>query len=482
MRTWTERFSEHALATLVACLLAVLLFCSQLLLNPTHPPNHNDFVGLDGDQRVLWAPFLFVEGFADDYVDTLAWFEVVSFISVSVVLLALFWMTASLSGDRGGVAAAVLFAVSPFALSAPSVVPLASLIGLMLASLLFAASLRRGRWAAMLTVFLGLLTGFFPVYGVGTLLVVGLTRFFEWIGLRGSSRFRTSWFVVSVLPTLALTVYLDWSLLSSLLMSSFSVVSQTLSAGLSTSTMVTWFGPITLLLAVGATYRSLNKERADTALLVALALVGLLFVSQRFVDPLLAFGLFGLGVFGLCGVAVQDVLGVDVKRRYVVVVYGGFVAVLLVALVNVLAFLQLDVASSRPAEGDLAGYEALSSGPKRTVLTPPRETALAAYYDNNLSVNGSWSLGVDEPDVFGSVFVTDLVRLAGENGTIVVSNWAGSRYDTSVPRLNESRCFDLAYAHAPSSFTAWTSRCSLTVSETVSPLAMRNRSGSLGRR
>jgi hypothetical protein len=470
MTTWNNSLSESHLAAVSAAALSCVTFLIQYLLNPVYPPNHNDFLGFDIATQTLWYPWFVLERLLYAVFSSIAYIEIVSFIAVSCVSFSLYWAVYQLNGSRGGLGAAVLYTLSPFAVSAATVVPAPSLVGFAVAAALIAAGLTRGRFAAGITVVLGLILGFFPIYAAGFILSVILAALFEWVGFERFRSFNSSLALAGVTPSFVATLVLDGGTLQSLVSASVSTISSTLPAGFSVSTMLTWFGPLTLLLGLVGVYRSMDDATANTPLFAALGIVGVVLFAQRIVDPLLGFAFFGLGVFTLSGVAINDLLDIDVRNEYVFAVYTTIIAVLVVAIVNLLAFIQTDVSASRPLPGDIDSYQGLSNVSDQGYVTAPREAPLAGYFLDEDAVLEAWQVNFSDATVFRAVFLTDLVERAGANRTVIVSNWVESKFDSVNDRLNASSCFMSVYKSNDSRFGAWENECQVTVSTASQPI------------
>ena len=471
MITWNDWVDESVLSYLTAGLLAVTSYVIQLVNNPLYPPNHNDFLGLANQTSLLWAPWVQLERLLSHFFIAPVYYEMISFIAVSVTLLCLFFTVQRVTNRFGGLAACILFALSPFAVRGASVVPLPSLIGLFLTSFVVLMGYGRDKVSAGLLVVASVAVGFFPLYAVGLLFAILSASLFEWLKYPPSTSFRTGLAGFSLLPTFILTLFYDWQGILALYGESFSVISQTLPQGFSIPTLLTWFGPLTVVFAVVAAYRSIGGVANNAPIFVGLAVIGAVLFAQRFVDPLLGFSLLGLGLFGLCGVGAHDVINIQVRERYRLVLYGTIFALILVALINLVAFLQVDVEASRPTSGDVRGYSALEDYGVERVMVSPRESVLAKYYLGSDAVPGSWQLRfANDSNVYERVFITDLVEEVPENTTLVVSNWVQNRTQSDiVDRLESSECFQNVIAIR--GFSAWDSECVVEVSVAESPSA-----------
>ena len=471
MKTWNDWIDESVLSYLTAGLLGIVSFVIQVVNNPLYPPNHNDFLGLASDTSLLWAPWLQLEGLLAHFVSAPAYYEVIGFATISLTLFCLFFAVSRVTNRFGGLTAATLFALSPFAARGASVIPLPSLIGLFLTSFVVMTGYGRDKVSAAFLIVASVAIGFFPLYALAVLFAIASAMVFDWLEYPSSTSFRTGLTGMSLLPSLTATLVYDWSGIMTLYSESFSVISQTLPQGFSLPTLLTWFGPLTVVFAVVAAYRSIGGVANNTPIFVGLAVIGGIIFGQRFVDPLLGFSLLGLGLFGLCGVGVHDVMNIKVRERYRLVLYATVFLLILVALINLVAFLEVDVEASRPTVDDVAGYDALPDQGISQVMVSPRESALARYYLGTGAVPGSWQLSfADDSNVYERVFITDLVEDVPDNTTLVVSNWVRERTQSDiVDRLRSSQCFQPVLS--ADGFSAWSSGCVVTVSVAESPAA-----------
>ena len=471
MKTWNDWIDESVLSYLTAVLLGIVSFVIQVVNNLLYPPNHNDFLGLASNTSLLWAPWIQLERLLAHFVSAPAYYEVIGFTTISLTLFCLFFAVSRVTNRFGGLTAAILFALSPFAARGASVIPLPSLIGLFLTSFVVMTGYGRDKVSAAFLILGSFAIGFFPLYAVAVLFAITSSFVFEWLEYPPSTSFRRGLAGISLLPSFTTTLLSDWQGILTLYSESFSVISQTLPQGFSLPTLLTWFGPLTVVFAVIAAYRSVGGVANNTPVFIGLALIGAIIFAQRFVDPLLGFSLLGLGLFGLCGVGVHDVMNIQVRKRYRLILYGTVFLLILVALINLIAFLEVDVEASRPTPEDIAGYATLDELGTNKVMVSPRESVLARYYLGDDAVPGSWQLSfAKDSNVYERVFITDLVEEVPANTTLVVSNWVQERTQSDiVDRLRSSQCFQPVVS--TKGFSAWSSECVVEVSVAESPSA-----------
>lgn len=469
MKRWTNQLRRDYLAQLAASLLSLLSFFVQVSYNSSFPPNHNDFLGLGGQFQAVWAPFTYVEGALSTTVFTPLYFEYASFAAISISILAIFFAMRRVTNDVGGLVASTVFALSPFAVRASSVIPLPSLIGMMLTMVTVAAAYSRSKTTALLLAVSGFLLGFFPLYAMGLLSAVLITYVLAWLDYDPSANFRSGFTALSILPSFLVTLFVDGQRIFELHGESFSVLSQTLPQGFSLPTLLTWFGPLTIVFSLVALYRSVGGSANNSPVFAGLTLVGGVLFAQRLVDPLLGFSLLGLGLFALCGIGAHDVLNIRVKEHYQIVLYGAVILLLFVALINLVAFLQVDVSASRPDPVDVSGYKRLASTDKPRLIVSPRETAIAKYFAGPDRIPRSWTLQERAGDaIYDQVFITDLVEDIPQNATLVLSDWRRSVARTT-PRelLSSSQCFSSTFRYE--GFSAWENQCVIRSSTAVAP-------------